>query len=169
MAAIAEEAGVSLKTVYLAFETKSGVLRALWHLLLRGERDSVPIPDQAWFQQVVAEPDPVRKLEIGSRNSRIIKERAGDLMEALRSGAPTDPDLAELWARIQSDFHTNMRRVVEMLPLRDGLDVEEAADTMWTINHPDLWRLLVVERGWAPERYERWLVTTLSALLLGAD
>ena len=32
MAAIAAEAGVALKTVYLAFETKSGVLRALWNL-----------------------------------------------------------------------------------------------------------------------------------------
>ena len=37
MAAIAAEAGVALKTVYVAFETKSGVLRALWHLLLRGD------------------------------------------------------------------------------------------------------------------------------------
>ena len=34
MAAIATEAGVALKTVYVAFETKSGVLRALWNLLL---------------------------------------------------------------------------------------------------------------------------------------
>ena len=37
MAAIAAEAGVALKTVYVAFETKSGVLRALWNLLLRGD------------------------------------------------------------------------------------------------------------------------------------
>ena len=33
MAAIAADAGVALKTVYVAFETKSGVLRAVWHLL----------------------------------------------------------------------------------------------------------------------------------------
>src|SRR3954447_17436735 len=107
IAAVAREAGVATKTVYLAFETKSGVLRALWHLLVRGERDGVAVPEQPWFREVVAEPDPVRKLEIGARNSRIIKERAGDLMEALRSGAPTDPDLAELWGRIQSEFRDN--------------------------------------------------------------
>ncbi len=34
MAAIAAEARVALKTVYVAFETKSGVLRGLWNLLL---------------------------------------------------------------------------------------------------------------------------------------
>ncbi len=32
MAAIATEARVALKTVYVAFETKAGVLRALWNL-----------------------------------------------------------------------------------------------------------------------------------------
>ena len=37
MATIAAEARVALKTVYVAFETKSGVLRALWNLTLRGE------------------------------------------------------------------------------------------------------------------------------------
>ena len=31
MAAVAAEAGVSLKTVYVVFETKSGLLRAVWH------------------------------------------------------------------------------------------------------------------------------------------
>ena len=36
----AAEAGVALKTVYVAFETKSGVLRALWHLRLRGDEDA---------------------------------------------------------------------------------------------------------------------------------
>ena len=43
MAAIAAEAGVALKTVYLAFETKSGLLRALWHLRLRGDEDEAPV------------------------------------------------------------------------------------------------------------------------------
>ena len=43
IAASRAEAGVALKTVYVAFETKSGVLRALWHLLLRGDDDDVPI------------------------------------------------------------------------------------------------------------------------------
>ena len=43
MAAIAAEAGVALKTVYVAFETKAGVLRALWNLLLRGDTGDAPV------------------------------------------------------------------------------------------------------------------------------
>ena len=38
VAEIAADAGVATKTVYLAFESKGGLLRALWNLLLRGER-----------------------------------------------------------------------------------------------------------------------------------
>jgi AcrR family transcriptional regulator len=48
MAAIAEEAGVSLKTVYVAFETKSGVLRALWNFLLRGDQEEIPVGERPW-------------------------------------------------------------------------------------------------------------------------
>ena len=42
MAAIAADAGIALKTVYVAFETKSGLLRAVWHLLLRVTRTTSP-------------------------------------------------------------------------------------------------------------------------------
>src|SRR3954469_14368891 len=99
MAAVAAEAGVALKTVYLAFETKSGLLRALWHLLLRGDREEVRVGDQAWFREVLDEPDPERRLRLNARNSRVVKTRAGALMETLRAGADSDPDLAELWSR----------------------------------------------------------------------
>src|SRR5437879_13615860 len=70
MAAIAAEAGVALKTVYVAFETKSGVLRALWHLLLRGDEDNVPVAEREWYRAVLEEPDPERQLALNARNSR---------------------------------------------------------------------------------------------------
>src|SRR5215203_5257588 len=60
MAAIAEESGVSLKTVYVAFETKSGVLRALWNFLLRGDQEEIPVGERPWYREVVEEPDPAR-------------------------------------------------------------------------------------------------------------
>src|SRR5215471_16625660 len=81
MAAIAAEAGVALKTVYVAFETKSGVLRALWHLLLRGDEADVPIGERDWYLAVMAEPDPERKLRMGAHNARLVKERAAGIMD----------------------------------------------------------------------------------------
>ncbi len=62
--------GVALKTVYVAFETKSGVLRALWNLRLRGDEEDAPVAERAWYREVVDEPDPERQLRLNARNSR---------------------------------------------------------------------------------------------------
>ena len=62
MAAIATEAGVALKTVYVTFETKSGLLRALWNLLLRGDEDDATVAERGWYREVLDEPDPELQL-----------------------------------------------------------------------------------------------------------
>jgi AcrR family transcriptional regulator len=161
IAAIAEEARVSLKTVYLAFQTKSGILRALWHLLLRGDEEPVPVGERPWFRAVLDEPDPERKLRLNVHNARVVRSRIGGLLQVLRDAAPADSDIAELWARIQSEFYENQRAVVIDLhkrrALRRGLGVDRAADILWTLNHPDVYRLLVSERGWTPDEHEKWL------------
>jgi AcrR family transcriptional regulator len=168
MAAIAAEAGVALKTVYVAFETKSGVLRSLWHLLLRGDEDDVPVGERAWYRELVEEPDPERQLRLNARNSRVVKTRAAALMKVIRNAA--DPDVAALWDRIQTDFYGVQRPIVEALrkneALRPDLDVTRATDILWTLNHPDVWHLLVGERGWTPEQWERWFGDTACSELL---
>jgi AcrR family transcriptional regulator len=171
MAAVAQEAGVSLKTVYVVFETKSGLLRALWHWLLRGDRDDTPVGEQPWFRRVLDEPDPRDQLRLNARNSREVKQRAGTLMEVIQGAAPGDHEIGELWSRIQTEFHANQRAVVasvhEKGALREGIDVDAAADILWTLNHPSVYHLLVGQRGWTPERYEQWLGQLLSSQLIG--
>jgi AcrR family transcriptional regulator len=170
MASIAAEAGVALKTVYLAFATKRGLLLALWHLLLRGDEEAAPVGERSWYRDVLDAPDPERQLRLNARNSRAVKERAATLMEIIRSAAPADAEIAELWARIQTEFHANQRGVVESLhkkkALKRGLGVVRAADILWAVNHPNVYQLLVGERGWTPAQYERWLADTTCAQLL---
>jgi len=170
IAAVAREAGVATKTVYLAFETKSGLLRALWHLLLRGDEDDIPIAERAWYRAMLDEPDPARRLAIGARGARTVKERAGGLLRVIRTAALVDADAAALWDRIESDFHTNQMAIVETVhrdgALRRGLGVARATDILWTLNHPDVWHLLVVERGWTPAEWERWFLAAVREQLL---
>ena len=160
MAAIAKEAGVAVKTVYLGFETKSGVLRALWNLLLRGDQEEAPVGQRPWYAEMLDDRDPESKLRRMARISRMVKTRAGGVMGVIRSATHVDPDIAALWDRIQSDFHENQGGIVSSLAeqgtLRRDLDAARATDILWTINHPDIWQLLVAERGWTPEEYERW-------------
>jgi AcrR family transcriptional regulator len=170
MAAIAAEAGVALKTVYLAFETKGGVLRALWNLRLRSGRDDVPIAQQEWYREVLGEPDPERQLRLNARNSRAAKLRIATVLEVIHTAAPLDSDIAALWSRIQSDYRANQRVIVESLDekgaLKIGLEVDRATDILWTINHPSVWHLLVGERGWTPEQYEQWTADLACSELL---
>ena len=171
MAAIAREAGVAVKTVYLAFETKSGVLRGLWNLRLRGDRDDLPVAQQEWYREVVEEPDPERQLRLNARNSRMGKVRIGPLLEVIRSAAVVDPDIESLWSRIQTEYHANQRVVCASLhekkALKDGLDVDRATDILWTLVHPNVWQLLAGERGWTPEQYEQWCADLACSQLLG--
>jgi len=171
MAAIASEAGVSLKTVYLAFETKRGVLLALWHLLLRGDDEPVPVGERDWFRAVLEEPDPERQLRLNVGNAKQVRARIGPLLEVVRGAADADPEIATLWNRIQAEFHANQRSVVEVLhernALRPDLDVARATDILWTLNHPNVYRLLVNDRGWTADEHEAWLGDLLCSQLLG--
>jgi len=169
MAQVAGEAGVALKTVYLAFATKSGLLQALWNVTLRGDDGEVPVAEQDWYREMLEEPDPERQLSLNARNSRLGKERVASVGEVIRSGAAADPEIAALWARIQGQYHQNQRAVVESLAGKKALalDVDRAADLLWLINHPNTWQLLVGERGWTADEYEHWAADTARRELLG--
>lgn len=170
VAEIAAEAGVAVKTVYLAFETKSGILRALWNVLLRGGDDDVPVGAQEWYREAVEEPEPERQLRLNARNSRAAKLRMGAVLEVIRGAASGDEEIGALWDRIQTEYHANQAVLAQSLDdkgaLRPGLDVNRATDILWTVNHPSIWRLLVGERGWTPEEYEQWTGDVACAQLL---
>lgn len=170
MAAIATEAGVALKTVYVAFETKSGVLRSLWNLLLRGDDSDAPVAEREWYREALDEPDPERQLRLNARNSRAGKLRLGAVIEVIRTAAAADPEIEALWERIQAEYHANQRAIVASVAAKGALaaklDLARATDVVWTINHPNLWQLLVGRLDWTPDQYEQWCADTVCAQLL---
>ena len=168
--AIADEAGVAVKTVYIAFATKAGLLRALWDDRLAGEEAATPVLERAWYRELLGEPHPRRKLRLVARQSRRVKTRSATLMEVIRNAASVDPEIGQLWDDIEGKLLAAARAVVQQLIDQDalarGLDVDSASDLLWTLNHPSIWQLLVVGRGWAAEQYERWLADSLCQQLL---
>jgi AcrR family transcriptional regulator len=168
MPAIAAEASVALKTVYVTFETKSGLLHALWNVRLAGDDEPVPVMRRDWYRELLDEPDPRKQLRAIARQSREVKVRAGTVMEIVRNASFAEPSLADLWGRIQSEFYDVLRPIAEHLHRRGATDltIAKATDVLWTLNHPNVWQLLAVERGWTPEQYEDWLAETLCHQLL---
>ena len=168
MPAIADEAGVALKTVYLAFGTKAGVLHGLWDVRLGGDDQPIPVTERPWYRQLLGSSDPVSLLRTAARQSRTVKERAGDLMVVIRQAAVAEPALAELWEKIETEFRLVLGgfagRLGDLGALR--VDVVLATDLLWTLNHPDTWYLLVRGCGWTADQYEQWVGDTLVAQLL---
>ena len=87
-----------------------------------------------------------------------------------RDAASGDPAAAAVWDQIQQQRLTGMSQFARHLQagghLRADTAVEEARDVLWTFTSPELWELLVIQRGWTPARYGHWLASMLTAALL---
>jgi len=59
--------------------------------------------------------DPVALVRAAARQSRLTKERAGDLMVIIRQAAGTEPALAELWEKIETEFRAVLGGFAERL------------------------------------------------------
>ena len=101
-----------------------------------------------------------------------MQARLAPLVLAVRDASATEPEAREVWRRLSDRRAANMRAFVADLQaaggLRDGLSIEEAADTVWATNSSEMYLLVTVDRGWSPDRYERWLADTWNRLLLPA-
>ncbi|MDQ3662763.1 MAG: TetR/AcrR family transcriptional regulator [Actinomycetota bacterium] len=171
--AIAELAEVSLKTVYVVFETKAKLLRSLWEERLGGEEADLAVTERAWYRELLEETEAQRQVALLAAQSRAVKTRSGVLMEVIRNAASADPEIAHLWDDIQTKLHEVSRSIVQhwerKQALHHDLDVNTASDLLWTLNHPSVWKLLVIERGWSESQYEKWLRDAITSQLLMDD
>jgi len=170
VAAIAERADVAVDTIYTACGRKPDILRELLERAISGEDAAIPALQRAYVRDIAALPDAEAKLRRYARAIADIQPRLAPLVHLLQEAAVTEPGLATLWQEIAGRRAANMRQFAADLAatgqLRPGLSIEEVADTVWATNGPELYTLLVVQRGWALERFERWLADTWIRLLL---
>jgi AcrR family transcriptional regulator len=170
LADIAKEARISLKTVQAIFGTKTKLFADLVDRTIAGDEAAIPVAERDWFREMIEAADPHEQLRLHARNSCQVKHRAGALLEALHRSAQSDPEIAARWNQMQNEFLENQTLIARSLAskgaLRPDLDVAEAAERIWTLNHPTLYYLLVHERGWSAERYEQWLADAFISQVL---
>jgi AcrR family transcriptional regulator len=170
MADVARDAGVALDTVYASVGRKPALMRLLVERAISGVDAPVPAEQREYVRAIQAEPDPGRKLALYAAAIRRIHERLAPLVRAIQAAAAAHPEVAELWSEISARRARNMRllaaHLAETGALRPALGVDEAADVIWATNAPELYLLLVGDRGWSPERFEGWLADAWRRLLL---
>jgi AcrR family transcriptional regulator len=160
--AIAENAGVATATVYSAFGNKLAILEAMRQVMLRDSE----IPELT--KQAETEPDAARRLALWAKLVRQQMESSYDIISIHRQAARADPQFAIEYRKV---LDNRARHFAEFIRgMRDGLaddiDARTATDLLWAFSNEELWRELVEERGWSPDRYERWLAATLVSQLM---
>ena len=166
VAAIAEEAGVSVETVYKGFGGKAGLVRAMWERGLAGEGPTPAAARSDAASAHLGDPREViaRWTEIGME----VAPRAAPILLMVRAAASADPDLRDVLARIESAALARMDHNARAIGrhLRPGVTVAHARDVLVAYTEPVLYDLLVTRQGWSLREYADFQRRCIEAQLL---
>ena len=168
--AISDRSDVPPATVYRLFSSKRGILKALLDVSIAGDDDATPLPERPNVRSLAEAADPHHKLEGFVGIATQINVRTAPIYRILVSAAASDPDAAalvdELAGQRQQGQGVLARSLARGGALRPGLRERDAADLIHALMSPELYQLLVADRGWSPDRYSAWLTATLAQQLL---
>jgi len=164
IARIGARAGVAASTVYAIYKSKDGLLRALMQRSLFGPSF------QAAQDLLAGVTDPVEQIALTSHVSRAIYASESSDLGLLRSASGFSPALKKMeqeFERIRHDMQEDrLRRLFKAGKAKRGLTLEDARRIMWMYTSRDVYRMLVHEGSWPPERYQAWLTRSLLEALV---
>jgi AcrR family transcriptional regulator len=168
MAAVAADAGVSVETIYKTFGNKAALLKALFDVSVAGDDEAEQMAERAVIQAIIREPDPVRKIRRYGAHLAETMPRAAPVQLLARDAAAADAGAAGVWAASRREVLTAMTAFANDLHATGRLrvPVNEARDVLWTYHAPELYELLVLERGWTPKRYGAFFTNAVTAALI---
>ncbi|MGV0743091.1 TetR/AcrR family transcriptional regulator [Mycolicibacterium sp. XJ870] len=168
--AISAQSDVPAATVYRLFTSKRGILKAILDVSIAGDDEPVSLPDRSTVRDAVGESDPKNQLAGFVAVASDVNSRTAPSYRILVGAASSDADAATLLEDLNRQRFAGQGQLARSLAragsLRAGLRERDAADVIYALMSPEVYRLLVVDRGWPPERYEGWVTETLIDRLL---
>lgn len=166
IAAIAEQAGVSVESIYKTFGTKAALAKAVFDLVIAGDDEPTPVADRPAQQAVRDEPDVRRKIEIFAEGLAKRQARSANVQILIRDGRHVDDSLTAIWAKLHDEGLAGMtllgRHLHQTGQLRPGIDFDEVRDVLWNYLAIDSYERLVLTQTWPLQRYTRWLTQTIT-------
>ena len=169
---VAERAGVSVQTIYNAFEGgKAAIFGRVLDIAVVGDDEPVSLRERPEYRQTLESKDPDEVLSFSVALAGGLYRRMEPLIPTIRAAVAADPGIAGAWAanygrnRYEgiTDYTT---RLGQLKALRSGVDVTRATDIIWTVLSLENYEALVVARGWSPDEFGAWALGTLRASLL---
>jgi AcrR family transcriptional regulator len=168
--AISDHSDTPQATVYRLFSAKLGILKAVLDISIGGDDEAVAMTDRPQVRALLSDRDPKNQLLGFAALLRELMARTAPMHRILADAARSDEDAASLLAEIARQRHEGQHRIARSLArsgaLRPGLRERDAADIIHALASPEVYGLLVLDRGWTDERYEKWLRSILIDQLL---
>jgi AcrR family transcriptional regulator len=163
MQEIAREAGVAYQTVFSQFGGKL-------QLALELCASEFPHVGQTVAMLVTAcdAGDPEAWLRLLGTFARRLYEPCAEVLRFMRESG--DP---ELTSRLRVIEAGRLQRLAPLGPqleksgrLRPGLSGQDAVDLAWSLTSPATYEQMVLDRGWTPDQFEKWLGAALPSFIL---
>jgi len=169
MKAIAAQAGVSEKTMYLTYATKANLLREVIQVAVRGDEALATLAERPEWRAVVHGPAEQVFARLAALNATLMA-RTAPIIAVAEAAAATDPELAEhrdhAHATTRADLHALAVELKQRSVLAPHIDEQHAADTMYALAaDTSVYLRLTRDCGWTPTRYADLIAHTLSAAL----
>ena len=164
---IADEAGVSVDTIYKAFTGKPGLIRAIRDRALLGQG---PVPAERRSDRLHEEQlDGPAIVRAWGALTTEIAPRVAPILLLVRDASvhDADPDslLGELDSQRLERMTANATQLARSGHLRKGLAIDAAADILWIYSSPELYELTVVRQRWTLERYATFITDAMISAL----
>src|SRR4051812_36487613 len=168
--AISDLSDTPQATIYRLFVSKVGILKALLDVSIGGDDEPVAMLERPQVRDLFTDPDPHIQLARFAALLRDLMARSAPVHRLLAEAARSDQDAASLLDDIARQRQQGQQRMARSLArsgaLRPGLRERDAADIIYALASPEVYALLVLDRRWSGQRYERWVAGILTEQLL---
>jgi AcrR family transcriptional regulator len=170
MRAVADLAGVSVKTVEALYRTKAELLKSAVDYAIAGDVEPIPMLARESNVAMLAAPDAATMLGLHARHARAVNGRAAQLFWVVEQAAAAHQDIAALWAQMTGNRRTAARSAAAALLAKPGLPPHVtqayAEEVFWVAIEPGTYRSLTLGRGLSPEGFETWIGNYYAKMLL---
>jgi AcrR family transcriptional regulator len=167
--AIADRAGVSERTIFLAFPTKGALLAECITVAVRGDDDSAPMLARSAWRTVLDAP-PERMVIEFARVCADLMSRSARLLAVGESIGPEDDVLTAMRERGRAATRADLTIVARAMKragvVRAGISAQRAAEVMYGLAASECVYLRLVDHcGWTDTAYAQMIERALAGAL----
>ena len=163
LAAIADEAGVAVETIYASFKSKKALLQAAIDIAIAGDAQPIPLAERDDMAGLRHGPTRQRLQQLFGLVGRIYGGPVIGVWSAMLEAATSDPQVAT-WAAEHE--HRRRQTVATSLEMVFQHTVEPPMiDAIWALTSMEVYRKLTTEQGWTNLQWQAWLVQTVPHLV----